>query len=113
MSKEIWLAPLLSDNRQRLIERASDVLASGPAEALLYIAASRPLLDLAADKLLDGVRNRGVWGSLPVHLFRGFARFVLATAIDEKSGDPIPPRIAIDRMELPLKRSLLSQIIKS
>ena len=112
MSKQIWLAPILSDNRERLIARASDVLASGPAEALLYIAASRPLLELAADRLLDGVRNRGVWGSLPVHLFRGFARFVLATAIEEETGLPLAPRIAIDREELPLKRSIISQIIK-
>lgn len=112
MFKQIWLAPILSDNRDRLIERAADVLATGPAEALLYIAASRPLLDLAAGRLLDGVRNRGVWGSLPVHLFRGFARFVLATAIDEESGLPLAPRVPIDQQELPLKRSLLSQIIK-
>ena len=112
MSKQIWLAPILSDKRERLIARASDVLASGPAEALLYIAASRPLLELAADRLLDGVRNRGVWGSLPVHLFRGFARFVLATAIEDGTGLPLQPRIAIDREELPLKRSIISQIIK-
>ena len=112
MSKQIWLAPILSDKRERLIARASDVLASGPAEALLYIAASRPLLELAADRLLDGVRNRGVWGSLPVHLFRGFARFVLATAIEEETGLPLAPRIAIDREELPLERSIISQIIK-
>lgn len=112
MSKQIWLAPILSDNRERLIARASAVLASGPAEALLYIAASRPLLELAADRLLDGVRNRGVWGSLPVHLFRGFARFVLATAVEEETGLPLAPRIAIDREELPLKRSIISQIIK-
>ena len=78
MSKQIWLAPILSNNRERLLDRASVVLASGPAEALLYLAASRPLLELAADRLLDGVRNRGVWGSLPVHLFRGFARYILA-----------------------------------
>ncbi|HSB08642.1 MAG TPA: PD-(D/E)XK nuclease family protein [Blastocatellia bacterium] len=112
MSKQIWLAPILSDNRDRLIERGAEVLRSGPAEALLYIAASRPLLDLTAARLLDGVRNRGVWGSLPVHLFRGFARFVLATVIDAESGLPLAPRVPIDQHELPLKRSLLSQIIK-
>ena len=112
MSKQIWLAPILSNNRERLLERASDVLASGPAEALLYLAASRPLLELAADRLLDGVRNRGVWGSLPVHLFRGFARYILATAADDESGLPLAPRIAIDQEDLPLKRSLISQIIK-
>ena len=112
MSKQIWLAPILSKNRERLLERASDVLSSGPAEGLLYLAASRPLLEIAADRLLDGVRNRGVWGSLPVHLFRGFARFVLATAIEDETGLPLAPRIAIDREELPLKRSLISQIIR-
>ena len=112
MPKQIWLAPILSDNRERLLERAADVLASGPAEGLVYLAASRPLLDLAADRLLDGIRNRGVWGSLPVHLFRGFARYILATAIYEENQLPLAPRIAIDQDELPLKRSLISQIIK-
>jgi ATP-dependent helicase/DNAse subunit B len=112
LSKQIWLAPILSNNRERLLERASDVLASGPAEGLLYLAASRPLLELAADRLLDGVRNRGVWGSLPVHLFRGFARFALATAAEDETDLPLAPRIAIDQEELPLKRSLISQIIK-
>ncbi|HJZ67753.1 MAG TPA: hypothetical protein VKF81_06515, partial [Blastocatellia bacterium] len=112
MSKQIWLAPILNGNRERLLERASEVLAEGPAEALLYIAASRPLLELAAARLLDGQRVRGVWGSLPVHLFRGFARFVLATAIEDETGLPLAPRIAIDQEEFPLKRSLISQIVK-
>lgn len=113
MSKQIWLAPILNNNRQRLIARAAEVLCSGPAEALLYIAASRPLLELAASQILDGIRNRGVWGSLPVHLFRGFARFVLATAVEDETGLPLTPRLAIDRPEFPLKRSLISQIIKN
>jgi len=112
LSKQIWLAPILSDNREHLLERASDVLASGPAEGLLYLAASRPLLELAAGRLLDGARVRGVWGSLPVHLFRGFARFVLATATEDETGLPLAPRIAIDQEELPVRRSLISQIIK-
>ena len=112
MPKQIWLAPILSDNRERLLERAADLLTSEPAERLVYLAASRPLLDLAADRLLDGVRNRGVWGSLPVHLFRGFARYILATAIDEQNQLPLAPRIAIDQDALPLKRSLISQILK-
>jgi len=112
LSKQIWLAPILNNNRGRLLARASDVLASGPSEQLLYLAASRPLLELAADRLLDGVRIRGVWGSLPVHLFRGLARYLLATAIDEQTGLPLALRIPIDQEDLPLKRSLISQIIK-
>lgn len=112
MPREIWLAPILSDNRERLLERAREVLATGPAEGLLYLAASRSLLELAAGRLLDGDAVRGVWGSLPVHLFRGFARFVLATAVEDESGLPLAPRIAIDQPEIPLRRSLISQIIK-
>jgi ATP-dependent helicase/nuclease subunit B len=111
LSKQIWLAPILSNNRQRLLERASEILASGPSEGLLYLAASRPLLELAAVRLLDGVRNRGVWGSLPVHLFRGFSRYVLATALEEETQSPLTRLIAIDQKELPLKRSLIAQII--
>ena len=112
MSREIWLAPILSDNRERLLARAREVLATGPAEGLLYLVPSRPLLELAAGRLLDGDTVRGVWGSLPVHLFRGFARFVLATAVEDETGLPLTPRIAIDQEELPLTRSLISQIIK-
>ncbi|MEK6321435.1 MAG: PD-(D/E)XK nuclease family protein [Acidobacteriota bacterium] len=112
MAREIWLAPILSNNRERLLERASEVLATGPAEGLLYLAASRPLLELAAGRLLDGDTVRGVWGSLPVHLFRGFSRFVLATTLEVETGLPLAPRIAIDQEELPVRRSLISQIIK-
>jgi ATP-dependent helicase/DNAse subunit B len=112
VAKEIWLGPILSNNRERLLDRAREILASGPAEALLYLAPSRPLLELAAGRLLDGDTVRGVWGSLPVHLFRGFARFVLATAIEVETGLPLAPRIAIDQEELPERRSLISQIIK-
>jgi ATP-dependent helicase/DNAse subunit B len=38
---------------------------------------------------------------------------VLATAIEEESGLPLLPRIPIDREDLPLKRSLLAQIIRA
>jgi ATP-dependent helicase/DNAse subunit B len=109
--REIWLAPILSNNRERLLERAADVLATGPAEGLLYLAASRPLLELAAGRLLDGVRCRGVWNTLPVFLFRGLVRHTIATAIDDETGLPLAPRIPIDRDELPLKRSLISQVM--
>ncbi len=110
LSKQIWLAPILSDNRERLLARAAEVLASGPAEGLVYLVPSRPLLELAASRLLDGERVRGVWGSLPVHLFRGFARFVLATAIQADTGLPVAPRTAIDQQDLPARRSLISQL---
>ena len=130
LSKQIWLGPVLGTNRERLLRRCAEYIEKGQADRLLYIAASHPLLDLVTEKLLDGKNARGVWGEFPVYLFRGFVRRVLSSAIvsearpsgrataptfklgDEEPGKPLPPRIAIDREELPLRRSLISQIIK-
>ena len=53
-----------------------------------------------------------MWGEFPVYLFRGFVRRVLTSAIDEETGSLLAPRVAIDREELPLRRSLVSQILK-
>ncbi len=107
---EISLGPLLGNNRALLVERCAELVASNRSDNFLYLAASHPLLELVTGQILDGNRNRGVWGELPVYLFRGFVRRVLTTAMDE-AGQNLPPRIPIDREELPLKRSLVSQIL--
>ena len=108
--KEIWLGPLLNNNRAQLIERCANFVANNQSDAFLYLAASYPLLESVTQQLLDGSRNRGVWGELPVHLFRGFVRRILYSAVDD-NGNGLPPRIPIDRDELPLKRSLISQVL--
>jgi ATP-dependent helicase/nuclease subunit B len=110
LSKEIWLGPVLGTNRERLLRRCAEYLLKGQSDRLLYIAASHPLLDLVTGKLLDGEDARGVWGDFPVYLFRGFVRQVLSGAI--VSAVPLAPRIPIDQEDLPLRRSLISQIIK-
>ncbi len=107
---EIWLGPLLNDNRALLIERCAKFVANNQNDAFIYLAASFPLLEQVTQKLLDGDRNRGVWGELPVYLFRGLVRRVLYSAVDQ-NGETLPPRIPIDRDELPLKRSLISQLL--
>jgi ATP-dependent helicase/DNAse subunit B len=107
---EIWLGPLLNDNRALLIERCAKFVANNQSDAFIYLAASYPLLEHVTQNILDGSRNRGVWGELPVYLFRGLVRRVLYSAVDEK-GEGLPPRIPIDRDELPLKRSLISQVL--
>jgi ATP-dependent helicase/nuclease subunit B len=123
VSKEIWLGPVLGTNRGRLLERCREYFANNQTDRLLYLAASHPLLDLVTDKLLDGKNAAGVWGEFPVYLFRGFVRRVLSSAVSEArpSGSPdssgLPTRgllthVPIDREELPLRRSLISQIIK-
>jgi len=107
---QIWLGPVLGHNRARLIERCSQLVASNRSDEFIYLAASRPLLDVVTHTILDGQRNRGLWGQLPVYLFRGFIREILNTAVD-KEGQRLPPRVPIDRDELPLKRSLISQVL--
>ena len=107
---EIWLGPLLNDNRALLIERCAKLVANNQSDAFIYLTASHPLLEFVTQRILDGSRNRGVWGELPVHLFRGLVGRVLRSAVDE-NGNLLPPRIPIDRDELPLKRSLISQVL--
>jgi ATP-dependent helicase/nuclease subunit B len=111
VSKEIWLGPLLGNNRSRLIKRCAQLVSEGKSDTFLYLAASHPLLELATEQILDGARNRGVWGELPVYLFRGFVRHLISTAVDEPTGNRLSPRMPIDREELPLKRSLISQLL--
>src|SRR5882672_11121096 len=112
MAREIWLGPVLGNNRERLLRRCAGYVSQGQAERLLYIAASHPLLDLVTEKLMDGKQTPGVWGEFPIYLFRGLGRRILSGAVDTETGKPLPPRVAIDREELPLRRSLISQIIK-
>jgi ATP-dependent helicase/DNAse subunit B len=107
---EIWLGPLLNDNRALLIERCAKLVANNQTDSFIYLTASYPLLENVTQSILDGNRNRGVWGELPVYLFRGLVRHVLNSAVDEKD-ERLTPRIPIDRDELPLKRSLISQVL--
>jgi len=107
---EIWLSPLLGNNRTLLIERCGDLVATDQSASFIYLAASHPLLEVVTQKILDRSKRSGVWGELPVYLFRGFAQRIISSAVDDV-GRGMPPRIPIDRDELPLKRSLVSQIL--
>ena len=107
---QILLGPLLGNNRANLIERCAELVAANQSHKFLYLAASHPLLEVVTEGILDGTKNRGVWGELPVYLFRGFVRRVLMSAVDSE-GKGLTPRLPIDREELPLKRSLISQIL--
>ncbi|MFN2531500.1 MAG: PD-(D/E)XK nuclease family protein [Pyrinomonadaceae bacterium] len=110
-SKQIWLGPLLSNNRAELLQRCAQLVACDQGDSFLYIAASHPLLELATGTILDGLHNRGVWGELPVYLFRGFVKQVLTTAVDQQN-QHLTQRFEIDAEELPLKRSLIAQILR-
>src|SRR6185503_15071141 len=104
MAKEIWLGPVLGSSRELLLTRCAEYVARGQTDRLLYIAASHPLLDLATERVLDGKTARGIWGEFPFYLFRGFIRKVLSSA-------DLTPRVPVDREDLPLRLSLISQII--
>src|SRR5690348_14874884 len=105
----LLLGPLLGNNSKKLIARRAELVAENQRHKFLYRAASRPLLEIVTDGILDGTENHGVWGELPVYLFRGFVRHVLRNAVDVE-GKRLSPRLPIDRDELPLKRSLVSQV---
>jgi ATP-dependent helicase/DNAse subunit B len=107
---EIWLSPLLGNNRTLLIERCGDFVATDQSNSFIYLAASHPLLEVVTQRILDASKRSGVWGDLPVYLFRGLTQRILSSAVDDV-GHGMPPRIPIDRDELPLKRSLVSQIL--
>ncbi|HEX6046004.1 MAG TPA: PD-(D/E)XK nuclease family protein [Pyrinomonadaceae bacterium] len=107
---EIWLSPLLGNNRTLLIERCADFVATDQTPKFIYLCASHPLLEVVTQRILDTSKRSGVWGELPVYLFRGLAQRFISTAVDNV-GRPLPPRIPIDRDELPLKRSLVAQIL--
>src|SRR6185436_18600305 len=94
--------------------RCSQLVSKGEAASFIYLAASRPLLELVNAQLLDGARNVGLWGELPVYLFRGFVRRIVSTAATTASSEATQTsaRTPIDREEFPLKRSLISQILK-
>src|SRR6267143_6773304 len=111
MSNEIWLGPLLGNNRSRLIERCSQLVSEGKSDTFIYLAASHPLLELVTEQILDGTKNRGVWGELPVYLFRGFVRRLITTAVDPETGTRLSTLMSIDSEELPLKRSVISQLL--
>ena len=68
------------------------------------------MLEVVTQNILDRSKRSGVWGELPVYLFKGLAHRIVSSAVDDV-GQTIPPRIPIDRDELPLKRSLVSQIL--
>ena len=107
---EIWLSPLLGNNRTLLIERCADFVATDQTSKFIYLCASHPLLEVVTQRILDTSKRSGVWGELPVYLFRGLAQRFISTAVDDV-GRPLPPRVPIDRDELPLKRSLVAQIL--
>jgi ATP-dependent helicase/DNAse subunit B len=112
VAKEIWLGPLLGNSRSQLIRRCAELVAAGQSQTFLYLAASHPLLDLVTEQILDGAQNVGLWGELPVYLFRGFVRKIVSTAVEKQTGARLATRVPIDREEFPLKRSLVSQVLK-
>ncbi len=105
MKREIWLSPVLGNHREQLLSRCGEYLKDSQADRLVYIAASHPLLDLVTEKLLNRNHAGGVWGEFPVYLFRGFVRRIL-------SETSLAQSVPIDRDDLPLRKSLISQIIK-
>jgi len=67
VSKEIWLGPLLGNNRSYLIERCADLVAQGKSDTFLYIAASHPLLELVTEQK-DSIFTAALTINLSIHV---------------------------------------------
>ena len=112
MSKEIWLSPVLGNSRERLVNRSAEMIRRGETHRFLYLTSSHPLLELVTKWILDFDTLRGVMGTLPIFLFRGFVRHILTSARYADSGLALPRRTPIDTEESQLKKSLLSQVMR-
>lgn len=77
--KEIRTEPVLGRHRRQFIEHCQDAILAGREDAFIYLVATRPLLDHIVTQIIDGRRVHGC-RALPVFLFDGLVRHVLALA---------------------------------
>lgn len=105
----LLLGPVCNGNRERVIGECRRLVAEGRSEQFLYIAATKPLLDLVTEHLLDG-DPRGVLGRLNVFLLSGFCRWIVSEARDD-DGLPLVPRARIDTPERPLAPALVARLV--
>src|SRR5437667_4281486 len=112
MTREIWLGPVLNDNRDRLIEECASRLNAGRADSFVYLAASRPLLDRVTTSILGRLDKSGIWGNLSIHLFRGFVRRIISRTVIAATQQPLTPRLRIDTSDSPIRRNLVALLLQ-
>ncbi|MCS7080635.1 MAG: PD-(D/E)XK nuclease family protein [Chloracidobacterium sp.] len=112
--REIWRGPLLGKQRDHLLAAVRAFIQQGRAQSVLYLTASRPMLDAVSRRLLDGQSCVGSFDGLPVYLFNGFIRRLLRTALLEWDGrwQPVPRRRDISGEDYPMRRPLIAQIMR-
>ncbi len=112
--REIYRGPILGRQRQALLAALKAYIQQGRGSNVIYLAASRPLLDAVSRYLLDGQDCLGSFDGLPVYLFNGFIRRLLGTALVAKDGTwvPAPRRRDISGEDYPLRRPLIAQIMR-
>jgi ATP-dependent helicase/DNAse subunit B len=110
MPREIWLGPILNENRDRLVSRCRDLLRAHRGREFVYLAATKPLMDSVTLRLLqDGVE--GTSEPVNVFLLSGFSRRLFASAVDAESGAPLPYFAPIDNDVRPVQRPLFGRLI--
>lgn len=110
MAREIWLGPVLNRNRERLIARCRAMLRSGRGHEFIYLAATKPLMELVSARLLEG-EIAGTIDQLNVYLLSGFSRRVFARARFGDTNEPIPYFAPIDTDLRPVQRPLFSRLM--
>lgn len=107
--KKMMLGPVLNGNREKVLDRCRGMVEDGRAGELLYLAASKPLLDRVTRYLVENVRG-GLFGRLGVHLLSGFCRWLVSAARDAR-GRPLDLRARIDVPGRPVAPALVSRLV--
>ncbi|MGQ9896239.1 MAG: PD-(D/E)XK nuclease family protein [Acidobacteriota bacterium] len=119
----IWRGPLLGNQRQELLKEVKACIRSGAHRSggqvghyrVIYLVASRPMLNAIALEILDGQTLTGLFDGLPVYLFNGFIRRLLRTARvkhKENGWQRLAFRRDISGEDYPLRRPLIAQLMR-
>ncbi|MBI1746666.1 MAG: PD-(D/E)XK nuclease family protein [Acidobacteria bacterium] len=88
--RQIWLEPVLGQNRPRLIERCRAALRAGKEDSFIYLTAARPLCERVTHAVLQGGQEISC-RSLPIFTFDDLVLKILysrPTALSDPSQGP-------------------------
>ncbi len=111
MARELWLGPILNDNRERLIARCAELIASGRGGEFVYLAATKPLMDRVVEGLASRAPRTARTRRPNVFLLSGFSREILRSARFEATGAPLPYYASIESAARPAQMPLFGRIV--
>ena len=111
MARELWLGPILNDNRERLVARCAELIASGRGHRFIYLAATKPLMDVVVASLAARATPAVAARRPNVFLLSGFSREILRSARFADTGAPLPYYASIESSAFPAQMPLFGRIV--